>query len=87
MNRPVIRVGDKTSHGGEVLSGSPNFIVDGKQVARMGDQVSCPQCKAPTVIGSASPTYITDGKGTARDGDTTACGATLIASQAAYFIA
>ncbi len=87
MNRPVIRVGDKTSHGGEVLSGSTNFIVDGKQVARMGDQVSCPQCKAPTVIGSASSTYITDGKGTARDGDKTACGATLIASQAAYFIA
>lgn len=86
MSRPVIRVGDKTSHGGEVLAGSPNWIVDGKEVARLGDQVSCPQCKAPTVIGSASATYITDGQGTARDGDTTACGATLIASQAVYFI-
>jgi uncharacterized Zn-binding protein involved in type VI secretion len=32
MNRPVIRVGDKTSHGGEVLAGSPNFIVEGKEV-------------------------------------------------------
>ena len=86
MNRPLIRVGDKTSHGGEVLSGSPNFIVDGKQVARLGDQVSCPQCKAPTVVASASATYITDGQGTARDGDKTGCGAVLIASQTVYLI-
>lgn len=30
MNRPVIRVGDKTFHGGEVMAGSPN---DGKPVS------------------------------------------------------
>lgn len=30
MSRPVIRIGDKTSHGGEVKTGSSNFVVDGK---------------------------------------------------------
>jgi uncharacterized Zn-binding protein involved in type VI secretion len=86
MGKPVIRVGDKTSHGGEVLTGSANFIVDGKPVARLGDKVSCPLHPSETVISNASATYITDGQPTARDGDTTACGATLIASQAHYFI-
>ena len=86
MNRPLIRVGDKTSHGGEVLTGSENFIVDGKPVARLGDKVSCPLHASETVISSGSPTYITDDQPTARDGDTTACGATLIASQTHYFI-
>lgn len=86
MNCPLIRVGDPTSHGGEVLTGSTHMVVDGKPVARRGDKVSCP-IHGDTVIDSASPTYLTDGKGTARDGDTTACGATLHATQTHYFIA
>ncbi|MYN20127.1 PAAR domain-containing protein [Rugamonas sp. FT107W] len=86
MSRPVIRIGDHTSHGGVVKTGSTEFIVDGKGVARLGDTVSCPLHPSETAINSGSETYITDGKPTARDGDTTACGAKLIASQASYFI-
>ncbi|MYN02902.1 PAAR domain-containing protein [Pseudoduganella sp. DS3] len=86
MSRPVIRVGDKTSHGGEVLTGSSAFVLDGKGVARLGDTVSCPLHPSETTINSGSETYITDGRPTARDGDTTACGATLIASHANYLI-
>jgi uncharacterized Zn-binding protein involved in type VI secretion len=85
MGQPLIRVGDKTSHGGEVMTGSANMIIDGKEVARLGDKVTCPTC-GDTVIAVGSPTYITDGQPTARHGDTTACGATLIASQTSYFI-
>ena len=85
MNRPLIRVGDSTSHGGTVKTGSANMIVDGQPVARMGDTVSCP-LHGDTTIDSGSPTYITDGQPTAREGDTTACGATLQASQQHYFI-
>ncbi|SFG74725.1 Zn-binding Pro-Ala-Ala-Arg (PAAR) domain-containing protein, incolved in TypeVI secretion [Duganella sp. CF458] len=86
MGRPVIRIGDQTSHGGVVKTGSSEFIVDGKGVARLGDTCSCPLHPSETVIDSGSETYITDGKPTARDGDKTACGATLIASQTSYFI-
>lgn len=85
MNRPLIRVGDPTSHGGQVLAGSANMIVDGKPVARVGDKVSCP-IHGDTTVASGSPTYITDGQPTARDGDTTACGATLKATQDHYLI-
>lgn len=85
MDRPVVRLGDPTTHGGVVSQGSDNFLIDGKPVARLGDKVSCP-LHGDTVINSGSQTYITDGKPTARHGDKLACGATLIASQAKYFI-
>ena len=85
MNRPLIRVDDATSHGGKVLEGSANMIVDGKPVAREGDKVSCP-IHGDTTIDSGSATYLVDGKPTARDGDKTACGATLKATQDHYFI-
>lgn len=85
MNRPVIRVGDGTSHGGTVMEGSENFIVDGKPVARVGDKVSCP-IHGDTVIDSGSESYVTDTRPTARDGDTTACGAALRATQDHYLI-
>lgn len=86
MERPVIRIGDRTSHGGVVQSGSSALIIDGQGVARVGDAVSCPLHPGGTTINSGSDSYITDGKPTARDGDTTACGATLIASQTSYLI-
>lgn len=85
MNRPLIRVDDPTSHGGKVVEGSENMIIDGKPVARVGDKVSCP-IHGDTTIDSGSPTYIVDGKPTARDGDKTACGATLKATQDLYLI-
>jgi len=41
MIRPLIRVDDTTSHGGKVLEGSENMIVDGKPVACDGDRTAC----------------------------------------------
>jgi len=38
----VIRLGDKTTHGGQVLSASANMKFEGIAVARVGDTVSCP---------------------------------------------
>lgn len=38
----VIRIGDPTSHGGEVVeSGAPHFTISGKHVASVGDKTSC----------------------------------------------
>lgn len=77
-------VGDKTDHGGVVLSGSATTDVLGKPIARVGDQVSCPKRGhgGTTVIVSGDPTCIIDGQPAARHGDKTACGATLLSSQA-----
>lgn len=84
MGRPFIRIGDKTSHGGVVIEGSPYSTVDGKPIARVGDKVTCPKKGhgSPTVIASGDPTCIVDGRPAARHGDKTACGATLLSTQA-----
>ncbi len=37
----IIRIGDKTTHGGAVQSGSSAMIFCGIGVARKGDKVSC----------------------------------------------
>lgn len=80
MSKMWIVVGDKTTHGGAVLNGSPFTDIDGKPVARIGDPVSRSQC-GPTTIASGDPTIMIDGQPVARHGDTTACGAALIAGQ------
>jgi hypothetical protein len=54
----------------------------GKGIARVGDQVTCPERHhGTTVIVTGDPTMIIDGKPAARHGDKYACGATLISSQ------
>ena len=41
MMPAVIRIGDPGSHGGSVISGSPDTTVNGIAVARVGDQTAC----------------------------------------------
>lgn len=85
MAKPFIVLGDKTSHGGTVIAGSPSTDSGGKPIARVGDKATCP-CKGHggvTPIVSGDATCLLDGRPAARHGDRTACGATLIASQSA----
>jgi uncharacterized Zn-binding protein involved in type VI secretion len=84
MSIPFIVVGDRTDHGGTVVSGSPVTDAAGRAVARVGDRVTCPRRGhgGTTVIVSGDPTCVIDGRPAARHGDRTACGAILIASQA-----
>ena len=79
--RAIIRRGDRTTHGGTVLTGDPTFILAGREVARVGDSVSCPQCKRASKIITGAPTMFS-GQLVARHDDVTDCGARLIASQA-----
>lgn len=79
-NPPFIRKGDKTDHGGTVLTGDGTFRIDGRDVARVGDQVQCPKCRGTFPIISGA-TDLISGTPVAREGDLTACGAKLIASQ------
>jgi uncharacterized Zn-binding protein involved in type VI secretion len=80
MPAPLIRLGDKTSHGGTVVEASQFSDIDGIGIARMGDKASCP-IHGSTTIASGDQTLIVNGKPAARHGDQTACGATLIAGQ------
>ncbi|QDL54691.1 PAAR domain-containing protein [Rhodoferax aquaticus] len=84
MARTIIVVGDPTSHGGTVVSGSPTRFIMGKAIARMGDNVDCPKTYPggaphgvnPIVEGESS--CLIDGIPVALEGHATACGCTLI---------
>ncbi len=82
MSRPLIVLGDKTSHGGTVISADLTFDINGKCVARVGDMTVCPKCKGIFAI-TSGPDDLVDGfgNGYARHMDSTACGAKLISGQ------
>jgi len=79
MARPQARLGDMTSHGGTIITGSLTTMVNGRPVARMGDMHVCPipyHGVTPIVTGSLKTT--TDGRPNARIGDVTGCGAVIV---------
>jgi uncharacterized Zn-binding protein involved in type VI secretion len=78
--RSIIRYGDRTTHGGTVVSADPTYEIYGKSVARVGDRVACPRCKGTFPIVTGAPDAWS-GQSIARQDDITACGAKLIASQ------
>ncbi|MEN5160525.1 polymorphic toxin type 44 domain-containing protein [Achromobacter spanius] len=79
--RPIIRVGDGTSHGGTVLQGFPFYNIFGRHAAGMGHLVQCPQCEGAFPIIEGVSTFAIHGGHVAIEGMKTSCGATLIASQ------
>jgi uncharacterized Zn-binding protein involved in type VI secretion len=78
--KDIIRLGDLTTHGGVVLQAFPQTELNGKPIAGVGHNVSCPLCKGIFPIAEGSSTYTVDGIPVALDGMKTACGAALIAS-------
>ena len=79
-----ITVGAKTTHGGTVITGSPQTTHYGIPIARKGDKVVCKKCKKVVTIITGDPSYIVDGAPIARAGDMTSCGSKLIANQQAF---
>ncbi len=82
MSLPLIVMGDRTSHGGTVITADLTFDINGKCVARIGDMTVCPKCKGMfPITAGASDLVDGGGNGYARHLDTTACGAKLLSSQ------
>ena len=86
MPLKIITVGDKTDHGGTVVSGSATHNVHGRAIARVGDQVDCPQSypggKSHGInkIKTGHSTLTVNGVPVAVEGCTTECGCKLIGS-------
>ncbi|POT57520.1 PAAR domain-containing protein [Citrobacter amalonaticus] len=77
--RGIIRLGDKTTCGGTVLTASEKRIIMGKGIARVGDSVSCPKHGNSKIVeGDSSITE--QGIPVAFNGHRTNCGCTLISS-------
>ena len=86
MARPQARLGDTSSHGGTVITGSVTTIVNGRPVARMGDMHVCPipgHGVTPIVVGSMNTA--TDGRPNARMCDIAGCGAVIVSSSLNVF--
>jgi len=80
--RRFILLGDKTSHGGTVITASSNMTMDGIPVARIGDLVYCPRCNGnPHQIVGGAGNVTLDGMNLAREGDGVSDGSKLIAGR------
>ncbi|QAU34921.1 PAAR domain-containing protein [Janthinobacterium sp. 17J80-10] len=77
----VIRIGDPTSHGGQVIAGAPTKTVNGIPVARVGDACTCPKKgHSGCVVAEGDPTVMIEGIPVAFHGHKTSCGASLIST-------
>jgi len=73
----VVVLGDKTSHGGTVISASSTFEI--KNAALLNDSVSCPR-HGPNRIIECESGYDEEGKGIVVQGCKTECGSVVYAS-------
>lgn len=81
MSNGFVLLGDKTTHGGEVISASSTMIVNNKKVALVGDKVSCPkEGHGINAIIEGSPEWSSDGKSVVVDGCHCECGCQMISS-------
>jgi len=82
----VIRLGDATSHGGEVISvAATHYTIGGVAAACAGDLCSCPiPGHSGCTIAEGNPHHTVNGKAVAYAGHKTSCGAVLIANQTVF---
>lgn len=78
--RGVIRIGDKTDHGGYVINASSGTVVMGKEAVLVDDMTYCPTCKGQFAVKSDGQGAKHAGRSYAYHGDLTDCGAHLITS-------
>lgn len=78
--RGVIRIDDKTDHGGWVIAASSGTIVMGKAAALADDMTYCPKCKGKFAITPDGKGARHEGRAYAYHGDLTKCGARLMTS-------
>ncbi|NNA55717.1 PAAR domain-containing protein [Pseudomonas koreensis] len=76
--KPVARLGDPGSHGGNITTGSSPIFVNSMPVALVGDTYSCP-VHGSNPITTGAPHVFGLGKDVAHVGSQTACGATITA--------
>lgn len=86
MTRMWIVVGDPTSSGGRVVSGSPFTDIDGKPVSRVTDSAICPAHKGVFPIVDGDSTMLVDGQPVALHGSSLACGCKVLSAQQSHVL-
>lgn len=80
----ICRLGDTSTHGGEIVTSASKTMHEGALTAREGDILDCP-IHGPNPIVEHSQKQMVEGKFVARQGDHTACGAALISGATKSF--
>ncbi len=70
------RISDRGTHGGVIVTGSPNTIDENKPSARIGDVYICP-IHGLQVIVTGSPKTIVNNRRNARISSVTSCGSVI----------
>ena len=79
MGNAVARLGDMSDHGGQIITAASKTQVEGKMVARVTDQHTCPiPGHGVTPIQTGSPQWNAEGQKVARTGSVCGCGASII---------
>lgn len=76
----LVCLGDATTHGGKVVTASSTMIINGCQVALVGDMVSCPK-HGLNLIKEGDPTSSENGRQIVINNCLCACGCRVISSQ------
>ena len=81
MPQCFVMLGDKTTHGGEVITATSTLFVQGKPVALVGDKVSCPKPgHGDNAIVEGTSECSENGRAVVVDGCKAECGCAVIAS-------
>ncbi|MCA8293515.1 PAAR domain-containing protein [Burkholderia sp. AU30198] len=73
MSRRAVRVGDPTTTGGIVISGSSDMTSDNKTIAVNGDWATCRNCEGMFSIAGSAVGVISNGRCMALEGDSVLC--------------
>ena len=74
MGKLVAVVGDRTTKGGYIITGAGDAICDGRNIALVGDLVTCPKCGTTGKIIEGAPNLTYNGVPAAYDGCRVICG-------------
>ncbi len=86
MGQPATRLGDSTSHGGAIISGSGDVIIDGMPAGRLGDPHACPlPGHTVNVVASGYTNILINGMPAAAISEICACGASIITGSPTVF--
>lgn len=77
QGRNMVRLGDSTNHGGEVIEASPELRHLGIPIGLDGHMVACPLCKGVFPLLASGP-RTHRGRRVGYLGDKTGCGATVM---------
>ena len=80
MGKLIAVVGDRTTKGGYILTGSGPATCGGRSIALVGDLVTCPKCGSKGQIVEGAPNLTFHGKPAAYHGCRVACKCTPIGS-------